>query len=138
MIISHSHYEHASLEVDEPNLIPLLDFILVLLVMFVLLAGPIQHVIKLPLPEIKGNVTEQTKTELVTIYLQANDDYRVDGMHFNTLDSLKAYLQTKQQTQKLNSISLAANKDLPLQTILQVFALVKALGLKTADIQVNK
>ena len=136
MISSLNHYEHNSLEVDEPNLIPLLDFMLVLLVMFVLLAGPIQHMLKLPLPDVKGSSVTHSKAIQTTLYLKAND-YMINGEHFHSIDALKAYLLSQKDTKSMSQITLAADKNLPLQTMLQLFAVLKEIGLTAADIQVN-
>ena len=136
MINSLSHYEHNSLEVDEPNLIPLLDFMLVLLVMFVLLAGPIQHLLKLPLPDVKGASVSQSKAVQTTLYLKT-DDYMINGEHFNSINALKGYLLSQKNTKAMSQITLAADKNIPLQTMLQIFAVLKEAGLTAADIQVN-
>ncbi|MDA0910659.1 MAG: biopolymer transporter ExbD [Proteobacteria bacterium] len=136
MISSLNHHEHNSLEVDEPNLIPLLDFMLVLLVMFVLLAGPIQHLLKLPLPDVKGASVTQTKSAQTTLYLKAND-YMINGQHFASIDTLKSYLLSQKDMTSMSQITLAADKNIPLQTMLQVFAVLKETGLTAADIQVN-
>jgi biopolymer transport protein ExbD len=136
MISSLNHHEHNSLEVDEPNLIPLLDFMLVLLVMFVLLAGPIQHLLKLPLPDVKGTSVTQSKTAQTTLYLKA-DDYMINGKHFNHIDALKDYLLSQKDIGSMTQITLAADKNIPLQTMLQIFAVLKETGLTAADIQVN-
>ncbi|GGF97965.1 MULTISPECIES: biopolymer transporter ExbD [Cysteiniphilum] len=136
MISSLNHHEHNSLEVDEPNLIPLLDFMLVLLVMFVLLAGPIQHLLKLPLPDVKGASVTQSKSAQTTLYLKAHD-YMINGEHFTSIDTLKSYLLSQKDTISMSQITLAADKNIPLQTMLQVFAVLKETGLTAADIQVN-
>ncbi|WP_440992987.1 ExbD/TolR family protein [Cysteiniphilum litorale] len=136
MISSLNHHEHNSLEVDEPNLIPLLDFMLVLLVMFVLLAGPIQHLLKLPLPDVKGASVTQSKSAQIMLYLKAHD-YMINGEHFTSIDTLKSYLLSQKDTTSMSQITLAADKNIPLQTMLQVFAVLKETGLTAADIQVN-
>lgn len=136
MISSLNHHEHNSLEVDEPNLIPLLDFMLVLLVMFVLLAGPIQHLLKLPLPDVKGASVTQSKSSQTTLYLKEND-YMINGEHFTSIDTLKSYLLSQKEMTSMLKITLAADKNIPLQKMLQVFAVLKETGLTAADIQVN-
>ncbi|WP_192484695.1 MULTISPECIES: biopolymer transporter ExbD [Cysteiniphilum] len=136
MISSLNHHEHNGLEVDEPNLIPLLDFMLVLLVMFVLLAGPIQHLLKLPLPNVKGTSVTQSKSSQTTLYLKTHD-YRINGEHFTSIDMLKSYLLSQKEMTSMSQITLAADKNIPLQTMLEVFAVLKETGLTAADIQVN-
>ncbi len=133
MITSLHHYDHSNLEIDEPNLIPLLDFMLVLLVMFVLLAGPIQHLLKLPLPDVKGSAVTEAKVVNTILFLEGKNNYRINGRHFTTIETLQQYLQE----QKSLELTLAADKNIPLQTMLQVFAMMKTMGLKAANIQVS-
>ncbi|WP_119328879.1 ExbD/TolR family protein [Cysteiniphilum halobium] len=137
MISSLNHHEHNSLKVDEPNLIPLLDFMLVLLIMFVLLAGPIQHLLKLPLPDVKGASVTQSKAVQTTLYVK-KDNYIINGEHFDSLGALKSYLLSQEDTKSMSQITLAADKNIPLQTMLQVFAVLKETGLTAANIQVNR
>ena len=48
--------------INEPNLIPLLDFFLILVVMLALMVGPIQSYIKINLPELQKKYSQTNKT----------------------------------------------------------------------------
>ncbi|QIW10983.1 biopolymer transporter ExbD [Francisella sp. LA112445] len=138
MISSTNKSHNSSLELDEPNLIPLLDFMLVLLVMFVLLAGPVQHILKLPLPEVKGQAVSQSKALKMTVYIKSSKNFLVNNNHFDSLDDLQRYLKSIQKNKDLREIEIAADKKISLQNMLEIFAAIKELGLTTADIQVTK
>ncbi|MDC0535439.1 biopolymer transporter ExbD [Francisellaceae bacterium] len=120
---------------EEPNLIPLLDFILVLLIMFVLLAGPIQKVLKLPLPEVKEGASNQKSNELIVISVKNEKELYVGDVSFSNLQDFESHL-TESYSNSQNEIVLNATKALPLEVLLKIFSITKKLGIKTANIQV--
>ena len=85
MISSSDCQGNMHLEVEEPNLIPLLDFMLVLLVMFVMLAGPIQQVMKLHLPDVSQVQAQRKPTQTITVYVVNKKHFSVNGQNFNSI-----------------------------------------------------
>ena len=123
------------LGISEPNLIPLLDFMLVLVVMFALLLGPIQQAIKLPLPEIKEGVAETIQKPTLLVSVLGKDNIYVDKTHYTSLTEVENYF--KHQTTPITEINLAINKQLEVDVLIKLFAITKTLGIKTTNIQVK-
>jgi biopolymer transport protein ExbD len=121
--------------VNEPNLIPLLDFMLVLVVMFVLLTGPVSQAIKLPLPEVKKDAVTNIEKELLLITLINKNNIYVDKAHFTSIEAVGDYLKTRNH--KVTEVTIAIDKHLEVDTLLKLFAINKSLGIITANIQVE-
>ena len=134
-MVTSLHHGISDKYAEEPNLIPLLDFILVLLIMFVLLAGPIQKVLKLPLPEVKeGSSNQQSNNTLIVSVKNAQELY-VNDKKFTTMDSFEQHLHQVKNGDH-SEVVLNATKELPLEVLLEIFSITKKLGIKTANIQV--
>lgn len=119
--------------VSEPNLIPLLDFMLVLVIMFVMLAGPIQQVLKLPVPEVKqGSGSTLDKTKML-INLAGKNNIYIGSQHFSSIAEVEQYLKLHTQTE----ITVAVDKTLEIDLLMKLFAVTKSLGINTANIQIE-
>jgi len=123
------------LKVGEPNLIPLLDFMLVLIVMFVLLAGPVREAVKLPVPEVKNGAAASISRHLMTINVANKNNIYINQQHFTNLNQVEEYL--KAQSQPVTEVVIAIDKNLEVDTLLKLFAINKTLGITTANIQVE-
>jgi|GEM_PF-2501879 len=123
------------LKVGEPNLIPLLDFMLVLIVMFVLLAGPVREAVKLPVPEVKNGAAASISRHLMTINVAKKNNIYINQQHFTNLNQVEEYL--KAQSQSVTEVVIAIDKNLEVDTLLKLFAINKTLGITTANIQVE-
>lgn len=124
------------LSISEPNLIPLLDFMLVLIVMFVLLAGPIKQAVDLPLPEVKSGVAKSIDEKNITISLNAKDDIQINGNHYRSISEIENYLKTN--LNDIQEITIAPHKNLEVETLMKLFTISKSLGIKTANIQIEE
>lgn len=121
MISSHSQHQTDRLISEEPNLIPLLDFMLVLLIMFVMLAGPIQHMLSIQLPKVAKSAELKVNTTTLTIVIKGSSQFQIGENQFTSEDDLKAYLQSNTAIKENRVINVAADKSVDLQTMLSVF-----------------
>ncbi len=119
--------------VSEPNLIPLLDFMLILVIMFVMLAGPIQQAIKLPIPEVKQGSGSTLDKKKMLISLAGKNSIYIGSQHFTSIDEVEQYLKAHIQTE----ITVAVDKTLEIDLLIKLFAMAKSLGINTANIQIE-
>lgn len=124
------------LSISEPNLIPLLDFMLVLIVMFVLLAGPIKQAVDLPLPEVKSGIAKSIDEKNITVSLNAKNDIQINGNHYQSIAEIENYLKTN--LNDIQEITIAPHKNLEVETLMKLFAISKSLGIKTANIEIEE
>ena len=136
IVVSSLKREHFEQYSDEPNLIPLLDFMLVLLIMFILLAGPVQKILKLPLPEVDQSTATQENKNLIVLSIKNEKEIYVDEKRLVSLEDLESHL-SQLNLSASQEITLNAEKHLSLETLLRLFAITKKLGVKTANIQIE-
>lgn len=126
---------NSKLQISEPNLIPLLDFMLVLVIMFVLLAGPIRQALELPIPEVKAGSSKAMDHKKLLISLIDKNNFQIDEQNFTSIGQIEEYL--KAQPTKITEITIATDKKLEVEVLMKVFAISKSLGISTANIQVD-
>ena len=126
---------NSKLQISEPNLIPLLDFMLVLVIMFVLLAGPIRQALELPIPEVKAGSSKAMDHKKLLISLIDKNNFQIGEQNFTSIGQIEEYLKT--QPTKITEITIATDKKLEVEVLMKVFAISKSLGISTANIQVD-
>jgi biopolymer transport protein ExbD len=126
---------NSKLQISEPNLIPLLDFTLVLVIMFVLLAGPIRQALELPIPEVKAGSSKAMDHKKLLISLIDKNNFQIGEQNFTSIGQIEEYLKT--QPTKITEITIATDKKLEVEVLMKVFAISKSLGISTANIQVD-
>ena len=120
---------------DEPNLIPLLDFLLVLLIMFVLLAGPIHQAVKINLPQINSAVLSNSPKVSIRLTISGDNSFSVDGQSLHSISQVQELIAGIQREKPQSALTISADKTVQLETMLKVFAMTKTLHIKMANIQ---
>lgn len=114
--------------INEPNLIPLLDFFLILVVMLALMVGPIQSYIKINLPELqkKYSQTKKTNNHIISI-LKTNQIY-LDGKLLTSTQELEQKIQNKGGP--IKSYKLAVDSQLPSTNLIKILTILKKNNIK--------
>jgi biopolymer transport protein ExbD len=120
--------------ISEPNFIPLLDFMLVLVIMFVMLLGPVQQALQLPIPEVKEGMASTIDKQRLLISLEGKNSIYIGDKHFSNLNELEQHLKSQSN---LTEITIAIDKKLEVDLLMKLFAVTKSLGINTANIQVD-
>ncbi|MCF6776529.1 biopolymer transporter ExbD [Thiotrichales bacterium 19X7-9] len=124
--------------VDEPNLVPLLDFLLVLLIMFTLLAGPIQHFINIKLPQVNhAQSSSRNNQKSIEVVLYSANKLTINNQTYHSFDQFKDAL-TALSAHQSNKIIIKTDKNLPVETMLNVFSLAKELKFGVAKVQIDQ
>lgn len=125
----------SNLQISEPNFIPLLDFMLVLVIMFVLLVGPTRQALELPVPEVKSGSAKTVNQKNILISLIDKNNFKIGEQNFTSIGQIEDFL--KSQPNKITEITIATDKKLEVEVLMKVFAISKSLGISTANIQVD-
>lgn len=125
----------SNLQISEPNFIPLLDFMLVLVIMFVLLVGPTRQALELPVPEVKSGSAKTVNQKNILISLIDKNNFKIGEQNFTSIGQIEVFL--KSQPNKITEITIATDKKLEVEVLMKVFAISKSLGISTANIQVD-
>lgn len=112
---------------NEMNLIPLIDIMLVLMIIFLLTATVLNPTVPLDLPKTNAEVNEPPpKAIQISIDKDAGIFWDSDPI---SMEALKARLQEQSATGEDPSVQLRADKDSKYDTVAQVLAAASEAGL---------
>ncbi len=106
---------------NEINLIPLIDIMLVLMIIFLVTATVLNPTVPLDLPKTSASV-QQTPPKVVQISIDKDAGVYWDDQPI-TLTQLESRLASESQQQPQPPIRLSADKDARYETVAQVLAL---------------
>lgn len=112
--------------VSEINMVPFVDVVLVLLIIFMISAPLMYRGIDIKLPSSSVNTIKQEQRIVVVVDGERN--IYVDN-HMVSLSGLESVLIQKRGTDSDTTVYLRADKDVPYGTIITVMDTVKRLGI---------
>ena len=112
---------------NEMNLIPLIDIMLVLMIIFLVTATVANPSIPLTLPQTTAEVID-LPTESVTISINSAGDIAWNG-NIVTLEDLESRLNTAGQQERKPALVLKADKESRYDTVAQVMSRASGAGL---------
>ncbi|MBF4488976.1 biopolymer transporter ExbD [Psychrobacter sp. N25K4-3-2] len=116
-----------SQSMNEMNLIPLIDIMLVLMIIFLLTATVLNPTVPLELPKTNAEVNE-TPPEAIQISIDKDAGIFWDSDAIS-MEELEARLQQQSAAGKDPSVQLRADKDSKYDTVAQVLAAASQAGL---------
>ena len=114
--------------INEPNLIPLLDFFLILVVMLALMVGPIQSYIKVNLPELQKKYSQTNKTNNHIISILKTNQIYLDGQLLTSTQELEQEIHNKGGP--IKSYKLAVDSQLPSTNLIKILTILKKNNIK--------
>lgn len=112
---------------NEMNLIPLIDIMLVLMIIFLVTATVANPSIPVTLPKAVAEVQQQPP-KVINISINAKNEIAYNG-EMVSLDELRNRLETASQEEKKPSLQLRADKDSKYDTTAQVMSRASEVGL---------
>ncbi len=113
----------------EPNVVPLCDVLLVLLIIFMVITPAIQKGIDVKLPE---TTTDASAVPGNVIVMTLHKDYRVDInlQYFDNFNQVKEKLEEIFRTRQEKTIFIRAEEKIPFRKIVELIDIAKAAGLE--------
>ncbi len=125
----------------EINIVPFLDVLLVLLLIFMATAPVISQSVKVDLPN--ATVSESLTTTSTTVILEVPQDgtYRlsIDGKHYDNIDANQVIALAKEEYQRNNkSIFLVGGaKQIPYEQVINALNLLHEAGVQSVGLMTN-
>lgn len=116
-------------DISEMNLIPLIDIMLVLMIIFLVTATVLKPTIPLTLPKTSAVVNQQS-AQVIQISIDANNNLYIDKKALSLAELEAALSKSKQaQSDTPPSINIRADKQARYDAIAQVLATASKVGL---------
>jgi biopolymer transport protein ExbD len=122
----------ASKSKSEPNVVPLCDILLVLLIIFMVITPVLQKGIDIKLPETGGQGTEGPTTAVV-LTMESDKTIKInqDPIELNLLENR---LRDMYQIRQDKTIFIRADETLPYQEVLRIIDIAKGAGIEVLGV----
>ena len=122
----------ASKSKSEPNVVPLCDILLVLLIIFMVITPVLQKGIDIKLPETGGGGTEGPTTAVV-LTMESDKTIKINQDPIE-LNLLEGRLRDMYQIRQDKTIFIRADETLPYQEVLRIIDIAKGAGIEVLGV----
>jgi biopolymer transport protein TolR len=125
---------------SEPNVVPLCDILLVLLIIFMVVTPMIKKGANVTLPE-AANIADQPESgQIVTVHIQEEGVVWLDDQTVDSLEKLVQMIEDKMEEKKQNEskVLLRADANVPYGKVTEVMDLIRRAQIEVVGLVTDK
>jgi len=125
---------------SEPNVVPLCDILLVLLIIFMVVTPMIQKGANVKLPEAVNTVEQPQAAQMLTVFLEKDGDIFFDEKIVPDITKLAALIEEKMEEKKLSErkVGLRADVDVSYGKVQEVMNAIRNAGIEVIGLLVDR
>lgn len=125
---------------SEPNVVPLCDILLVLLIIFMVVAPMVKKGVNVTLPEAIHAIDQPEAENLLTVYIQKDGSVSFNEVIVDDITKLPLLIEEVMEDKKIQEmkIGLKADVDLNYGRIQEVMAEIRNAGIDVIGLLVDK
>lgn len=125
---------------SEPNVVPLCDILLVLLIIFMVVTPMIQKGANVKLPEAVNTVEQPQAAQMLTVFLEKDGDIFFDEKLVPDITKLAALIEEKMEEKKLSErkVGLRADVDVSYGKVQEVMNAIRNAGIEVIGLLVDR
>jgi biopolymer transport protein ExbD len=122
---------------SEPNVVPLCDILLVLLIIFMVITPAVQKGIDINLPEMGGDAGSGGKSTGIVLTLEQDLSVKINQIP-TTIDLLENELRSLYQTRTDKTIFIRADESTSYRDVLRVIDIAKGAGIEVMGVMLER
>ena len=122
----------------EPNVVPMIDVMLVLLIIVMLIAPMLQNQVQVQMPEASNTKDKPDTSDQTVVHVDSGGRLFVNGKPFATRDEAVARLQEVMERAADKTVYLKGDKNAPYGAIMNMMDALRKAGIETVGLITEK
>lgn len=125
---------------SEPNVVPLCDILLVLLIIFMVVAPMVKKGVNVTLPEAVNAVDQKDAENMLTVYLQADGSVQFNEKIVDDITKLPVLIEEQVEERNIQEmkVGLKADVDINYGRVQEVMTEIRNAGIDVIGLLVDK
>jgi len=125
---------------SEPNVVPLCDILLVLLIIFMVVAPMVKKGVNVTLPEAVNAIDQPEAENMLTVYVQADGSVSFNDKIVEDLTKLPALIEEQAEEKKMQELKIGLRADVAIKygRVQEVMTEIRNAGIEVIGLLVDR
>jgi biopolymer transport protein TolR len=125
---------------SEPNVVPLCDILLVLLIIFMVVAPMVKKGVNVTLPEALNAIDQPEADNMLTVYIQSDGSVNFNEVRVDDISKLPLRIEEQIEEQKIQEMKVGLKADIKISygRVQEVMTEIRNAGIDVIGLLVDK